>query len=239
MDIHVIASSSTGNCYRVTDGHTPLLLECGLPFKQIQQRLNFQTSELTGCLITHEHGDHSKAVKGMLKAGIDCYMSQGTSDVLGVNGHRVKIIEARNQFQLGTWTVLPFDVQHDAAEPLGFLLRSGWTNGEKLLYLTDTYYCKYKFRGLNYIMIEANHSYDILNANARSGSVPGEHRNRLIRSHMSLENVKEFLKANDLSRVHAIYLIHLSAGNSDADLFKREVQELTGKPVYVAGEKGE
>ena len=53
---------------------------------------------------------------------------------------------------------------------------------------------------------------------------------------MALENVKDILKANDLSKVNEIYLIHLSDGNSNAEQFKREIQELTGKPVYIAGE---
>ena len=34
-----------------------------------------------------------------------------------------------------------------------------------------------------------------------------------------------------------IWLLHLSDGNSDAERFKREIMELTGKkePVYIAG----
>lgn len=46
--------------------------------------------------------------------------------------------------------------------------------------------------------------------------------------------MKDFLKANDLRHVQEIWLLHLSDGNSDADRFKREIQELTGKPVYIA-----
>lgn len=137
MDIKVLGSSSKGNCYRITDGNTPLLLECGLPFKAIQRQLHFQLSGISGVLITHEHGDHAKSVKDMMKAGIDCYMSQGTAEALKLSGHRVKVVQAKKQFKLGTWTVLPFDVQHDCAEPLGFLLAN--LAGDKLLYATDTY----------------------------------------------------------------------------------------------------
>lgn len=62
MDIQVLASSSKGNCYRVSNGSTPLLLECGIRFKEIQQKLNFRLSEIAGCLVSHEHQDHCKAV---------------------------------------------------------------------------------------------------------------------------------------------------------------------------------
>ena len=95
-------------------------------------------------LTSISHSDHSKAVKDIMKAGIDCYMSQGTADALGVSGHRVHIIKPKQQFKVGTWTILPFDVQHDAVEPLAFLLAN--QDREKLLYATDTYYIKYRFQ---------------------------------------------------------------------------------------------
>lgn len=232
IDILPLASGSKGNCYRVTDGRTPLLLECGIPYKEIQKNLKFRVSEIAGCLVTHEHQDHCKAVRDLMKAGIDCYMSQGTADALKASGHRLHVIKAKQQFRIGTWTILPFDTQHDAAEPLGFLLAN--QDGEKCLYLSDTMYCKYRFHGLTHVAIECNYSLDILKRNVEAGAVPKELKSRILKSHFSLENVKEFLKANDLSKVQEIWLLHLSDGNSDAERFKREIQSLTGKPVYIA-----
>jgi phosphoribosyl 1,2-cyclic phosphodiesterase len=75
---------------------------------------------------------------------IDCYISAGTVEALGISGHRLNIIKAKQQFRIGTWTALPFDTQHDAAEPLGFLLAN--QDGEKLLYATDTYFIRYRFK---------------------------------------------------------------------------------------------
>ena len=233
IEITPFASGSTGNCYKVTDGRTPLLLECGIGLKEIQKGLNFRTSEIAACLISHEHKDHCKAIRDVLKAGIDCYISRGTAEALGLSGHRLHIIKAKQQFKIGSWAILPFETQHDAADPLGFLLAN--QDGEKLLYATDTYYIRYRFQGLTHIMIETNYSMDILRANVEAGLVGPALKTRIMKSHFSLENVKKFLQANDLSKVQEIWLLHLSDGNSDADRFKREIQELTGKPVYVAG----
>lgn len=233
IEIRVLASSSRGNCYHVTDGITPVLLECGISWKEIQRDLNFKTSELTGCLVSHEHKDHCKAVKDIIKAGIDCYMSIETAEALDVYGHRIKIVRPKEQFRLGSWTILPFDTIHDAEGSLGFLLANN--REEKLLYLTDSMYCRYSFNKLTHIMIETNYSSEILRENVASGKVPVEMKRRVIRSHMSLETAKDFLRANDLSQVQEIHLLHLSDNNSDAAKFKREIQELTGKPVYVAG----
>lgn len=233
IEILPLASGSRGNCYHITDGSTPLLLECGIPFREIQKGLHFRVSEVAGCLVSHEHQDHSKAVRDVMKAGIDCYMSAGTAEALGISGHRLHIIQARQQFQLGSWAVLPFETQHDAAEPFGFLLANQY--GEKLLYATDTYYIRYRFRGLTHIAVECNYSMDILRANIEAGLVEPALKKRILKSHFSLEHVKEFLKANDLSKVQEIWLLHLSDGNSDADRFKREIMAVCGKPVYIAG----
>lgn len=240
IEIKAFASGSKGNCYRIDDGSTPLLLECGIPFREIQQKLGFTVSELAGCLVTHEHLDHCKAAIDITRAGIDTYMSAGTAWALAEKttrsfaGHRVKIVRAKEQFKIGTWTILPFETQHDAAEPLGFLLANG---REKILFATDTYYVKYRFQGLTHLMIECNYVLDILEANIANGSVPVAMKRRILRSHMSLESLKGFLTANDLSQVQEIWLLHLSDNNGDARRFKREIQELTGKPVYIASKE--
>lgn len=183
-------------------------------------------------LTSISYADHSKAIKDIMKAGIDCYLSKGTVEALEISGHRINIVKAKRHLTIGTWTVLPFDTEHDSVEPLGFLLSN--QDGEKLLYATDTYYLKYRFQGLTHIMLETNYSLDILQNNVEIGSVDHALKNRTIRSHMSLENAKKLLMANNLSKVQEIWLIHLSEGNSDEKRFKREIQELTGKMVFVA-----
>lgn len=232
IEITSLGSSSAGNSYRITDGKTPLLLDAGLRYKEIQRGLAFQVSSLAGCLITHEHGDHSAAVKDLIKAGVNIYTSAGTADALRLDSHRVHRVSALEPITIGTWSILPFDVQHDAAEPLGFLLAN--TAGDKLLFATDTYYIKHRFVGLTHIMIECNYSIQILNQNIAAGRVPAVMKHRLLRSHFSLENVKDFIRANDMRKVQEIHLLHLSDNNSDEALFKREIMALTGKQVYVA-----
>jgi Metal-dependent hydrolases of the beta-lactamase superfamily I len=228
-----LASSSAGNCYHVTDGTTELLIEAGLRFADIRKALEFRISRLSGILITHEHMDHSRAAADLARAGVDIYASAGTIAARGLTGHRVKPIEAKKQFTVGTWTIMPFDVEHDAEQPLGFLLAN--QAGEKLVFITDSYYCRYTFSGLTHIAVECNYSLRILDENIAAGRVHPAMRKRLLRSHFSLENVLEFLRANDMSKVEEIHLLHLSDQNSDEKLFKRRVQEVTGKPVYVAG----
>ena len=233
MKIKPLASGSAGNCYYIFDGESSLLIEAGLPIKKIKECLNYRLSEIDGCLISHEHGDHSKAVQDLCNAGIDCYMSYGTKKALDIQHHRIKTFRHRHPVNINTFVVKPFSAEHDAEDPVNFLIWSKKTR-DKMVYLTDTYYCKHKFQALNYIMLEINYAADILNRNVEEGIVPEVHKNRVIKSHMSLKTAKDFLKANDLSQVKEIWLIHLSSMNSDEERFKEEIKSLTGKPVYVA-----
>jgi len=183
-----------------------------------------------------KHMEHAKAAADLMRAGVDCYMSRGTAEALGLTGHRLKVVKPLEQFSVGDWTVLPFETVHDAAEPMGFLLAAG---DEKLLYLTDTAYCPYCFRGLTRIMIECNYDKEILEQNILEGKLHPGMRRRLLRSHMSLDRALDFLAANNLSEVREIVLLHLSDGNSDAGEFKRQVQAATGRMVRVAEKGGE
>lgn len=231
VEVRVLASSSAGNAYWISDGHTPVLIECGIRFRDLQQRLDYQVSTLAACLLSHEHVDHARAARDVLRAGVDLYATRGTIDALGFEGHRLRPIRSGQQVRIGTWTVLPFDTVHDAAEPVGFLLAS---KTGKVLYLTDSAYCRYRFRGLTHLLVEANWSRDILQRNVESGVLDPALARRIMRNHMSMERLLEMLAANDLSQVREIWLLHLSDGNSDEAAFKAAVERATGKPVYVA-----
>lgn len=216
MEIKILASGSKGNCYYVSDGQTPLLIECGIPWKQIQRKLDFKTSEIRACLISHMHQDHCKAMKDLERRGIVCISDRWVGD------------DSMN-YEIGTWQIRAFDAVHDVP-CCGYLLTS---SGEKLLYLSDSAYSKYRFEGLTHIMIGTNYDADLLNESIAEGTVDRSERHRLIHAHASLQTVKEMLLANDLSKVQGIWLLHLSNRNADGERFKKEIQEITGKVVYL------
>ena len=230
MNIEVFGSSSKGNAYKVSDGECSLLLEAGIKLNKI--KCDWQLVD--GCLITHEHGDHSKFANELLKTtSIDIFTSKGTQEVLKLPSYRVHCLEPLKQKNIGNWSIIPFPTEHDASEPFGYLIHSSKTN-EKLLFATDTYYIRYKFKGITHLMIECNYALDILNENVKNGRIGAFLKNRVLKSHFSLENVKEFIKATDLSELKEVWLLHLSDSNSNAERFKKEIQAITGTPVYIA-----
>lgn len=236
ISIQAFGSSSKGNCYRIktsTNGDE-LLLDAGLSFKEIQRYCRFNFLHLCGVLVTHEHGDHSKAVHDLLKIGHRVYMLKDTADALYVAGnHKAIYITPKVQFTIGNFTILPFELEHDV-QNVGFLISDG---EEKLLYITDTYYCRYTFKDVDHIMVECNHSYEILNQQVEAGYLDEKRMERLIQSHFSLENVIKFLKSMDLTKCQDIRLLHLSDSNSDSEIFKQAVQAATGKLVIVEQER--
>ena len=237
MEVISIASGSTGNCYRIGDGTTKILIEAGIPVNRIREGCGFRLSDISGCLISHEHGDHASHAKDLTRYGIDVYTSQGTIE--GTQGTRYELhgpmvhpVKAMQAFKIRSLTILPFDVEHDAKEPLGFLIWSSVT-GEKLLFFTDTFYIKYRFSGLTQIMAECNYTMDQLMQNVRDGTTPAYRIQRLAKSHMSLEALEDMLQANDLSQLKQIYLLHLSSDNSNEEEIRTKIQEQTGVEVYV------
>ncbi len=242
MKITPLASGSSGNAYLINDGETTILIDAGIPFKKIQIGTGFNVSELNGVLISHEHKDHCKAVPELIKNGVDVYALPCVFNALKVGGHRCHPVikcstsglEATSwyvNFRLGSYEITPFDCQHDVPN-LGYYIHSTNT-GENLLYFTDSYYVKHTFPNLNYILAEANYSSEVVKANINSGRIPEVMKRRLLQSHMSIDNLLDLLKANDLSKLKQIYLLHLSSSNSDEAAFKERVQKEVGCEVYV------
>lgn len=233
MQLKIIGSNSQGNAYLLENSTEALLLECGVNFELIKRAVDFNIRKIQGCLLSHEHKDHSKYVEKVMQAGINVYASFGTHQAMKTEGHhRSRFLHPDDMAKIGSFRVRSFPVQHDAVEPLGFLIFHMETG--VVLFLTDSYFSEYKFEGLNNIIIEANYSQDILDQRRNQGDTVGSLRDRIVESHMSLATCKELLQANDLSQVTNIVLIHLSDSNSDADRFKREVREATGKMVWIA-----
>lgn len=232
MKLKVLASGSSGNSYLLQSPTGTLIVECGITFKDILKGLDFNLGEVVGCLVSHSHQDHSKSAKDLTNAGIDLYALKETTQSIGLEGHRVVNVKTLKQFKVGDFNILGFPIEHDVPG-LGYLIEYGPTK-ERLLFLTDSYYSKYKFSKLNYICIECNYIKETLDQNIADGYIDERMKPRLLQSHFSLENVKEFLRANDLSSCREIILLHLSDRNSDAKQMVREIKELTGIEPKVA-----
>lgn len=232
MRLNVLGSDSNGNCYILQTDKEALIIEAGVRFSEVKKALKWQLSKVVGAVISHEHNDHAKYVRDFVSNGITVLALPSVFKAKGINSLSFrKDIEPMHGYIVGGFKVFVMPVCHDVP-CLGFIIEH--EDMGRMLFVTDTMMLEYRVPGLNHILLEANYAEDILDAKIEAGSVPVSMKPRLIHSHMEIETAKGILRANDLSGVNEIVLIHLSNGNSDERRFIREVQEVSGKPVYAA-----
>ena len=227
MDIQVLSSGSKGNCYLVGDGHSRLLLDAGIPLPKIQLGCEFMTGSIAGCLVSHIHDDHSHAVKELARRGIDIYGPREMADA----GMPVDAVELNVLYQAGTFTFQAFEATHDC-QCYGYLIQSKETR-ERLVYLTDSATIKYRFKNIDYWLVEANYGEKIINGNVKNG-MDKKHAKRVEKTHMSIEKLQRYFQLYDSLPAKEIFLIHLSDDNSDAMAFKDTIERATGVPVTIA-----
>ena len=225
MKLYVVSTGSKANCCILSaDNGESVILDAGVPIKKVLPHIP-DVHKVAACVCTHEHSDHSRAIKDFALRGIPIVTSKGTLDALGMNGNGY---EALKPVKLNNFTIMPFGVEHDAAEPFGFLIRYNPT-GETALYATDTYYLRYTFPNVNYWIIECNYCDDLID-----GETDAALRNRLKESHMSLNRLCDTLRANDLSSAAKIVLVHLSDKRSDEARMVQTIGDFTGIKTIAA-----
>lgn len=232
MRLNVLGSDSNGNCYVLQNDKEALIIEAGVRFSEVKKTLKWQLSKVVGAVITHEHNDHAKYVRDFVSNGITVLALPSVFKAKGIDSLSFrKEIEPMHGYIVGGFKVFAIPVCHDVP-CVGFIIEH--EDMGRMLFVTDTMMLEYRVPGLNHILLEANYAEDILDTKIEAESVPLSMKPRLIHSHMEIETTKGILRANDLSGVNEIVLIHLSNGNSDERRFVREVQETSGKPVYAA-----
>lgn len=227
MKFESLASSSHGNAYIVSDRDTRVLLECGVSHKQLQKLSGFSLSEFKACLVSHEHKDHAKSVEDLISRGMEVYMSYGTAKALDTEV--ATIIESMEQFNVGSFDIVPFATFHDAAEPLGFLIKSR-VDGDVLAFATDTVNLRYRFPGLNILAIEANYDKHVLE---RCEKLPEKIRKRITNSHMEIDTLCDYLGTLDLSECREIHLLHLSDATSREAEFIAKVEQKVPRGIKI------
>lgn len=232
MIVDVLASSSNGNAYIVYDGATSILLDAGIPYKDLQIKSNFKVNYVSACFVSHEHGDHSKAVKDILNAAIDVYALPETLSALGVtNSHRAKIIDENKCIDIKTLKIMPVPLFHDCP-CVGYMVYSTKTC-ERLFFATDTYKITINPVKVNYLILEINYQKEIVNKYVNEGIIEPSIRRRLMYSHFELSNALTWLRRIDRSGLKRIYVAHLSGQNTDAKAVKNAVVSAFGIPTTI------
>lgn len=240
MKFTVLGSGSTGNAILIATEKTRVLVDAGLSCREIVKRLGqmgLDAADLDAVLITHEHSDHVGGLRNLLgKLRCRVYISRATEDAYywynrsngngadegtkrrdTLKGRSVEI-ESDKEFRIGDIDFEPFTVPHDAADNFGFVAKSG---GIRLATLTDfghvTELIKDKLTGCDAIIIESNHSRDMLRAcPVYNWSLKQRIAGR--RGHLSNEDLADWLQRDFDGTARHIVLAHLSQRANDIHL---------------------
>lgn len=217
MKLKCIATGSSGNCYTLTaDNGETLILDAGIGIRDIKKGLNWNIRNVVGCIVSHAHSDHSKSVKDLRDMGIPVFTPY---EVLLTNKFLANSYFAVRIFDLTTSDNKWVHTNSDGSECpcYGFLIEHPEMG--KMLYITDCEFVKWRFSGINHILLGVNYDKDLID-NEDSAKV-----NHVYRGHMSIDTACDFVKANNFKDLENVIMCHLSKNNADKNLFIEKMKK--------------
>lgn len=216
MRFSCLASGSKANCTFVASIKTSILIDVGLSARQVEQRLarvDSRPQDISAILVTHEHSDHISGVASFSrKHRIPVYANRGAQkDLKGC--YHIETFDSGADFEVDGISVQPVPVQHDAEEPVGFVLSC---EGIRLAVITDLGRITPQIRGavkqLNGIVLESNHDQQLL----QTCGYPWHLKQRIASTHGHLSNdsAAAFLADIADSELSHVVLGHLSENSN-------------------------
>ena len=236
-------SSSKGNFYEiVANNHKRILLDPGVTWQMAEKALNYDLSNIVGCMVTHSHSDHCRCVRDVQKAGIKIYGSTGTLNVLDLEpNHKVYCINSKKKGWFSLWPdntfrIMPCIANHDAKDPLFFVINC---DNEYLLFAPDTAFIRQRFNlQFSIIAIECSFDIKVLQARVRANDINESLAKRFLSAHMEKSVAMKYIsKYCDLSKCREIHLLHMSGDNIDAEQVQKEFEQKFFITTIVCGLK--
>ena len=229
MTLKCLGSSSAGNCYLLTSnsGET-LILDCGIPIKEIKKGLNWNIRNVIGCIVSHVHSDHSKSVEDLEDMGIQIFAPYlgNSCKSTNIGGFTVKPFDLTTID--GSWTHT--DANGEPCPIYGFLI----THKEmgRMLYITDCNLIKWRFKDINHILLGVNYDKDLIDMD-NTGKA-----NHVFRGHLSIDTACDFVKANYSDSLQNVIMCHLSIENADRDSFVEKMKKVAKNANVDVAEHG-
>ncbi|MCR4629235.1 MAG: MBL fold metallo-hydrolase [Clostridium sp.] len=223
-----IASGSNGNCTYVGSDDTHVLVDAGISNRRIElglKELGLSPADLTAIFVTHEHSDHISGLNILSKKySVPIYSAPGTVRAMKqmksldrVDAELYHEVGADADVRIGDLDILPFSIDHDAAEPMAYRISCG---SKSVAVATDMgHYSPYivdHLRNLDAALIEANHDVRMLEA----GPYPYPLKRRILGDfgHLSNENSGRLISEILNDGIKHIFLGHLSKENNYPEL---------------------
>lgn len=219
-----LGSGSEGNALLVSVGQTKVLMDCGFGLRDTLSRLarlGVTPEQLSGIVVTHEHGDHIGGVARLArKFNLPVWLTHGTlrnqpDSFTGIAG--LHEIDPHQAFAIGGIEIIPYPVPHDAAEPVQFVFSDG---AKRMGVLTDagctTAHIELTLNNCHALVLECNHDNEML----MNGDYPYNVKRRVAGrlGHLNNQDAAGILGRLDVSRLQHLIAAHLSRKNNTAEL---------------------
>jgi phosphoribosyl 1,2-cyclic phosphodiesterase len=240
LSVCMLASGSKGNCIHIAAGDNAILVDAGLSGREIERRMrrrDLRPDLLQAIIVSHEHIDHIRGV-GVLarRYRLPVYISSETAcAALTALGKlpRFFYFQAGKSFDLPPFVIHPFNVSHDAVDPVGFTISM---NGSRVGIATDlgvaTGLVQEHLKGCQLLVLEANHDIDML----INGPYPWHLKQRIKsrNGHLSNDAAESLLRSVMTGDLRYVILGHLSETNNTVQqALKIVCKAVDGRDVHI------
>jgi len=256
VQLTILGSGSSGNCAYLETPEARILIDAGFSLREIRRRLatiGRAPESLNGILVTHEHSDHINGLLALAgKLNIPVYCNRPTQDAIvwtfkeksrkadplleGMetstdSGAKLdwRLFQTGGSFDINDILVETFSIPHDAAEPVGFLLR---TTAGTVGFATDlghvTKLVLDRVRHANVLVLESNHDVKMLQDCPKR---PWSLKQRILGRHGHLSNDAAADCAEQImsAELRHLYLGHLSRECNKPELAQTTMSQRLGK----------
>ncbi len=216
-------SSSSGNSTYIGDAGGGLLVDAGVSFKKISEKLaenGIPLSKIKAVLVTHEHGDHIKGLHTLLKK-TKATVIASRNTVYALEFHKAIeddtpriYIDEYEKFDFEGFNIVRFATSHDCLDSSGYVITL--SGGQRVAVCTDlgivTDEVKNALCGLDLVMLESNHDPVML----RLGPYTPELKLRVAgeKGHLSNAVCSELIGEIFKTGTRRFVLAHLSENNN-------------------------
>lgn len=239
-------SGSSGNCYYLYTETDGLLIDVGVGLRSLKKKFRdygLSLSNIHQVIVTHDHADHVKSTGSISREyHLNIYATELVHQGIGKNycvRHKIepvykKVIEKDQTYQIGDFSVTPFNVPHDSTDNVGYKIEA---DGVTFCLITDaghiTDEIKQRISEAHYLVIEANHDEGML----QSGPYPDHLKQRILgpNGHLSNRDCAKAIAENAMPHLRHVWLCHLSEENNHPELARKTVESVLKEYGLICG----